>query len=367
MRSCASASFGAGHERAWGRRRGCGGSRPPRPTGRRSRRRASSGPRPARRAAGSRTPASASASAAAACAARTSDNDVHQPAGHDDDLLRLLPARRTSPPLRGAAPPPRSPRGSRSRGHRRGGRAACRSPARRARSCPAPAPRRSTAGHGWSMRRVPGRSSRHRARWRCAARSGESSRIASSSTSCATRARHGAAVLQVGVEVEQLAHRGDRGVELHAPAVVVGDLARWCWWSLRRSSFSSVGELALADTARHDARAHVVVHHRPQAAQELERALDALVGPEHGVGRRIGRHHVEARGVGPVAVDHVLRVDAVPLRLRHRADAVVVDGAAVALELRAGDLALGIERRPRPRRARSTRCRPWRRGARRCG
>src|SRR5690349_14201033 len=37
-------------------------------------------------------------------------------------------------------------------------------------------------------------------------------------------ARRGASVLQVGVEVEELAHGGDRGVELQAPAIVVGDL-----------------------------------------------------------------------------------------------------------------------------------------------
>src|SRR5258708_1930937 len=80
----------------------------------------------------------------------------------------------------------------------------------------------------------------------------------------------------------------------------------------------------------------------PHPPQELERALDALVGPEDGVGRGIRLHHVEARRVGAVALDHVLRVDAVALRLGHRADAVVVHRAAVALELRARDAPLGV-------------------------
>ena len=60
--------------------------------------------------------------------------------------------------------------------------------------------------------------------------------------------------------------------------------------------------------------------------------------------RRAGEHHEQARGVGAVSVDHVLRIDAVQLRLRHRADAAVLDRLPVGLEARAGDAALGVVR-----------------------
>src|SRR5688572_21701766 len=81
----------------------------------------------------------------------------------------------------------------------------------------------------------------------------------------------------------------------------------------------------------------------PQPLEKAVRALDAFVGPFERAGRRRGEDDEEARGVGAVLLDQVLRVDAVVLRLRHGAQAVV-DHLAAVLRLRRQQLAPAVAR-----------------------
>jgi hypothetical protein len=67
----------------------------------------------------------------------------------------------------------------------------------------------------------------------------------------------------------------------------------------------------------------------PRRAQETVGPLDTAVAPLQGLFRRRGEHHEEARGVGAILLDQRLRVDAIALRLGHRADAIVVHRLAV--------------------------------------
>ena len=68
----------------------------------------------------------------------------------------------------------------------------------------------------------------------------------------------------------------------------------------------------------------------PYALEETERALDAFVGPFERLGRRRGEDDEEARRVGPVFLDQRLRIHAVVLGFRHRADARGHDRHAVS-------------------------------------
>ncbi|MNW09746.1 hypothetical protein D3C71_2068200 [compost metagenome] len=58
----------------------------------------------------------------------------------------------------------------------------------------------------------------------------------------------------------------------------------------------------------------------PDALNEAMGAFDAGLGPDDvAIGRRIGKHE-EARGIGAVGGDDIVRVDDVLLRLRHLLD-----------------------------------------------
>src|SRR5207253_11322034 len=80
-------------------------------------------------------------------------------------------------------------------------------------------------------------------------------------------------------------------------------------------------ELALH--ARRALRSGQLLSAIPAPPQEPVGALDALVAPFERVRRRGGEHRVEARRIGAVFVDQRLRVHAVVLGLRHRADTVI--------------------------------------------
>ena len=82
---------------------------------------------------------------------------------------------------------------------------------------------------------------------------------------------------------------------------------------------------------------------RPYATQEAQRTFDCCVRPHGWVFRAADEHDVEARGIGTVSVDQVLRVDAVPLALAHLADAVVLNDRTIG-ECAAVDVALLVER-----------------------
>ncbi len=81
----------------------------------------------------------------------------------------------------------------------------------------------------------------------------------------------------------------------------------------------------------------------PHSPEEAVRAFHRGVVPlQRGFGWG-GEHGEQAGGVGAVAVDQVLRIDAVVLALAHGAHAAVVHRRAVGLELGASDLALRVE------------------------
>ncbi len=81
---------------------------------------------------------------------------------------------------------------------------------------------------------------------------------------------------------------------------------------------------------------------RPHSLEEPVRAFDAGVRPLERGFRMRSEHHEQPRGIGAVAVDHVLRIDAVQLRLRHRAHPAVLDRLAVGLEMRADDVTFRV-------------------------
>src|SRR5215831_5288697 len=79
-----------------------------------------------------------------------------------------------------------------------------------------------------------------------------------------------------------------------------------------------------------------LVSEGPHTIKEPRRSLDSRIRPFERLLRRAGEDDEEARGVGAVAVDQLLRVDAVPARLRHRRDPSVLDRPAVGLRPRTG-------------------------------
>ena len=82
---------------------------------------------------------------------------------------------------------------------------------------------------------------------------------------------------------------------------------------------------------------------RPDAPQEAHRAFNGVVRPHGRVFRPTDEHDVEARGVGAVLVDQVLRVDAVSFALAHLADAAVLHYGTVS-ECAAVDVSFFVER-----------------------
>ena len=104
--------------------------------------------------------------------------------------------------------------------------------------------------------------------------------------------------------VQQLHHRGDRGIEVAAPADVVGRPWRASWWAMRRSSLCArLSALAVSErrrAARGCTCSYTALHRR---RMKRERALHALVRPLKRLLRRRGEHHEQARGVGAEAVD----------------------------------------------------------------
>src|SRR5258706_14293976 len=119
------------------------------------------------------------------------------------------------------------------------------------------------------------------------------------------RARRGTAILDGLVEIQKLAYRRNGGVELQAPAVVVGHLL-YRLVKLEAQRPELAGKLARCGPADHSRR-DVFVHKGPEPAEKLERPGDALFGPDHRVRGRVRLHYVETRGVGAVLLDHVLR------------------------------------------------------------
>ena len=85
-----------------------------------------------------------------------------------------------------------------------------------------------------------------------------------------------------------------------------------CSASVRRSASSPPGAAPRQLVAP-------LVHQPPDARQEPGAPLEAGVRPLDFVLRGRHEHHVQAQGVGAVLADHVVGVDDVALRLRHRA------------------------------------------------
>src|SRR5690606_23326758 len=80
----------------------------------------------------------------------------------------------------------------------------------------------------------------------------------------------------------------------------------------------------------------------PYPAPEAVRALDAGIRPLERLLRRAGEHDEEARGIGAHRVDERLGIHAIVLRLRHGADAAVLDRRTVGLEAGTNDRTLGV-------------------------
>jgi hypothetical protein len=149
------------------------------------------------------------------------------------------------------------------------------------------------------------------------------------SATCAPSQSAGLEVLQ---RVEHLHRARDHGVVLHALVVVVHLLEHGV--DLQPQGLGLLAEFHIiqACSARHTCVSSYAIHSRqldakvPHAAQEAVAALHRRVVPlQRGLGR-CGEHGVEARGVGAVLLDQVLRIDAVVLGLGHGAHALVVDG-----------------------------------------
>ena len=127
--------------------------------------------------------------------------------------------------------------------------------------------------------------------------------------------------------VQDLHHRGDRGVEVAPPADVVGRLGERLVRGAPQRALRAAERRGIERRGRRRRR-RVLVDRVPQAADEARRALHALVRPlERLLGRR-GEHREEARGVGAEALDQPLRVDAVAFGLGHLAQALVHRPAA---------------------------------------
>src|SRR5258706_3312189 len=84
------------------------------------------------------------------------------------------------------------------------------------------------------------------------------------------------------------------------------------------------------------------IYETPQPVQEPADAFDTFARPHQTIFRRGFEHHIKPRRVGAVFLDQVLRIDAVVLRLRHRAQAVGLDRLAVGAQHGAGALALVV-------------------------
>ena len=84
---------------------------------------------------------------------------------------------------------------------------------------------------------------------------------------------------------------------------------------------------------------------RPQPLQEAVCALHRIIRPQRGILGRACEHDEQARRVGAVLGDQLMRIDAVLLALGHRADAAVFDALAIALERAADDAPFRVVQR----------------------
>src|SRR5471032_1416732 len=87
----------------------------------------------------------------------------------------------------------------------------------------------------------------------------------------------------------------------------------------------------------------MVVDRLPQPAQEAKLSLNALVRPLERLLGWSGEHREQARRIGAVLLHQRLRIHAVVLRLRHRAEAAVFDRRVILERYRADARAAGIE------------------------
>ncbi|EWS65361.1 hypothetical protein Y695_01389 [Hydrogenophaga sp. T4] len=138
-----------------------------------------------------------------------------------------------------------------------------------------------------------------------------------------------AVTLEIVEGIEHLHRARDHRVVLHALVVVVHLLEHGV--HLQAQRLGRLGQRLLAHVGRQRTQARrgtELVAKAPDAAQEAVAAFHRRVVPlQCGFWRR-GEHGVQARGVGAVLLDQVLRIDAVVLGLGHGAHALVVDGGA---------------------------------------
>ena len=134
---------------------------------------------------------------------------------------------------------------------------------------------------------------------------------------------------EVVERVEHLHRTRDDGVVLHALVVVVHLLEHGVHFQAQR--LGRLGERQLAHAGGQRAqvrRGRELVAEAPDTTQEAVAAFHRRVVPlQRGLGRR-GEHGVQARGVGAVLLDQILRIDTVVLGLGHGAHALVVDRRA---------------------------------------
>src|SRR5690349_9312461 len=134
------------------------------------------------------------------------------------------------------------------------------------------------------------------------------------------------------------AGRDDR-VVLHSLVVVIGLLQRQVQFAPGRD-YCGVGVAPVEAVRRSMDRIAASLRKIPQPPQESVCAFDAGVRPFDRVLGRAREHDEKARGVGAVSVDHVLRIDAVELGFRHRAEPVVLDRESVGFRASADNRTL---------------------------
>ena len=130
--------------------------------------------------------------------------------------------------------------------------------------------------------------------------------------------------------VEQLHRARDDGVVLHALVVVARPGCSTVCTS-RRSAFARARPARRRAAPAPRMRSACLRGEVPDAAQEAVRAFDAASFHSSVCSGGAANIDEQARGVGAVLVDQVLRVDAVVLRLRHLLDAADLDRLAVGL------------------------------------